>query len=1007
MTHHSHNWSALALFPASLLAGSPNSSPLTSEDDFNTLYSTAERTLKNNQPGEALKLFSDLEKKSANTQSKVRALFLIQKANCYYQQKDWKNTVIALREFLEKFPKGTEDLLGVNDNKVATCQFTLAETYRQLGQWDSAIEMLQRLSANLLLPAKDRSTACRLAASYIQEKVHHGSSDEKVGALQQATEYLRKAVSVGLNTPEGKLAGAALVEAYIAQRLLPAAQSLQAEMEAIQSTSPAEIIRLNQLRQTQGDAYFSEANQAHDATTKYSLLRTALQAYQSTLPKLSILSQFQSKSTELQSSIAELTRLSPQPSPPVADKIRTLQFDLQELTAAESAVQQSPDYDHGIYYRIGLCLHGLNMPLEAIVAFQEILNCHPLSTQAPSAAYFIILNLVETGKTREAQCACRSFIEHYPDAKEIPQVAILLGSLAQDRQDYRDTIAQYQWAKTKLKKLRPEVLEEIEYRCCFATFCLTEWTQANEALTTFIKKYPKSKALEQVIYLRALTQFYQGKNESALNSLGDYQTRFPNGAFVFDVQYRQALIEYGKIPGQFEGSRLICEKWLKDFAGQNKSDIKSKVADVYVLIGDCEAGLAGEVDLQLAHQPRSDATIADLEKQKSLHSQRSIDAYILAARNGRFNADALRYALSKLRPALKAQNNFTTLRDLYLELYRWDKQSPQASNYLFEAIIATEWINNHAPQTGAPEPALQLLVSAIHESLNDPKQGGTEKLLTLLANKVYLKNRNLPDGATRALGELETILKPQPTLARPIAQARLYFTQAQLCALRHESNQSNQYYKLIAQHFSPSDLSATLLALTGDNALASGDLTTAEKFFDFLIQNVRTSEYADYGFAGLATIRLQQKNYSAALSLSSEALKNNFVNNKECSLRLVHGQALTELRQFTEAKKEFECVAQTKAWRGESTARSLYWLGIIEERQNRAAEAIAYYRRCYQGWKRYPEWSAKAYWGTAQLLAKQLHQPQEATVLINEMLSHDFIKETPEAHDAQNLLSAL
>jgi len=1007
MPHHSHSWSALALFPASLLAGSPNSNPLTSEDDFNALYATAEKTLKNNQPIEALKLFSELEKKSAHTPPKVRALFLIQKANCYYQQKDWKNTVIALREFIEKFPKGTEDLLGLNDNKIATCQFTLAESYRQLGQWDSAIEMLQRLSANLLLPAKDRSIACRVAASYIQEKFQHGTSEEKVQGLQQATELLRKAMSVGLNTPEGKLAGTALVEAYIAQHLLPAAQSLQAEMEANQSTSPAEIIRLNQLRQTQGDAYFTEANQAHDSTTKSSLLRTALQSYQSTLPKLSILSQLQRKSSELQASVAELTRLSPQPSPAVADKIRNLQYDLQELTAAEGAVQQSPDYDQGIYYRIGLCLHELSMPLEAIVAFQEILNSHPLSAQAPSAAYFIILNLVETGKIREAQSACRSFIERYPDAKEISQVTILLGSLAQDRQDHRDTLAQYQWAKTKLKKLRPEVLEEIEYRCCFATFSLSEWTQANDALTTFIKKYPKSKALEQVIYLRALTQFYVGKNENAQNLFNDYRTRFPVGAFLFDVQYRQALVEYGKIPPQFEGARSICEKWLKDFAGRNIPDIKSKVADIYVLIGDCEAGLAGQVDLQLTPTPPPDALNTELEKQKSLHHQRAIDAYLLAARNGRLNTDALRYALSKLNPALKARNNFTALRDLYLELYRWDKQSPQASHYLFEAIIATEWINSHSPQTGAPEPALQLLVSAIHESLNDPKQDGTEKLLTLLANKVYLKNRSLPDGVRRALGELESILKPQLTPTRPVALARLYFTQAQLCELHHETNQVNQYYKLIAQHFSPSDLSATLLALTGDNALANGNFASAETFFNFLVQNRRTSEYADFGFAGLATIRLEQKNYSAALKLCSEALKNNFTNNKERNLRLVHGQALTELRQFTEAKKEFEYVAQTKAWRGESTARSLYWLGVIEERQGHAAEAVAYYRRCYQGWKRYPEWSAKAYWGTAQLLAKQLHQPHEATALINEMLSHDFIKDTPEAHDAQNLLSAL
>ncbi len=1007
MSNHSHSWSALALIPASLLAGTPNTNPSSAESDFNALYSSAEKALQNNKPAEALKIFSDLEKKSAQTPAKVRALFLLQKANCYYQQKDWKSAASTLKDFLEKFPKGTEDLLGANDNRITTCQFMLAEVYRQLSLWESALEALDHLAANLLLPPKDRSTACRLAASFLQEKTLHASTAEKSNAQRQAIELLKKAVSVGLNTPEGKLAGSALIEAYILQHQLPEAQALQAELESCQPTAPAEIIRINQLRQTQGDAAFAEARTTADATAKVALLQTALRAYQATLPKLSILTRIQKKSAELKISIAELTRLSAKPSPAISDKLIALQAELQECASAETTVHQSPNYDEGIYFRLGLCLHELQMPYEAITAFQEVLNTHPLSPHAPSAAFLIIENLVVLGKTRQAQAACRSFIEHYPSANEIPQVVIQLGTFALDQQDYCETLTQYQWVKTKIKKLPVTILEEIDYRCCFATFSLTDWKKADDELTNFVKKYPRSAALEQATYLQALCQFYQGLTEKAQQAFIAYQSRFPTGNFLYDVQYRLALIDYGKVPPQLENARLICQTWLRNYSNRNQLEIKSKKADVYALIGDCESGLAGEIDsrltrLQSGSSTASEITLSQLEKEKVEHVQRATEAYLNAVKNGQCNADALTYSLSKLNPALKSQRNYETLRDLYLELYRGNKKSPQSSSYLFEAITATE----HLP-TNSQEAAFPLLTQAIQENIDDPKQDGTESLLTFLANKVYLKYRNSTDGSAQAHSEIDASLKIASRKDRTVALARLYFIHAQLSALYQQPDQVNHYYKLIAEDFPPTELSATLLALTGENCLARGSIARAETFFDFLIQSHRTSEYADYGFAGLATLRLEKKNFAAALVLCAEALKYNFVKHKECSLRLTRGQALAELRQFTEAKKEFEYIAQTKAWRGEGTARSLYWLGLIEERQNHTAEAVAYYRRCYQGWKRHAEWSAKAYWGTARLLAQQLHQPAEASMVIQEMLSHDFIKKTPEAQSAQNLLSAL
>jgi tetratricopeptide (TPR) repeat protein len=53
---------------------------------------------------------------------------------------------------------------------------------------------------------------------------------------------------------------------------------------------------------------------------------------------------------------------------------------------------------------------------------------------------------------------------------------------------------------------------------------------------------------------------------------------------------------------------------------------------------------------------------------------------------------------------------------------------------------------------------------------------------------------------------------------------------------------------------------------------------------------------------------------------------------KELDLRFTRARALTELSRLEEAFQAFDEIIRTKEWRGEKTAASLYWLGLIHER---------------------------------------------------------------------------
>jgi tetratricopeptide (TPR) repeat protein len=312
--------------------------------------------------------------------------------------------------------------------------------------------------------------------------------------------------------------------------------------------------------------------------------------------------------------------------------------------------------------------------------------------------------------------------------------------------------------------------------------------------------------------------------------------------------------------------------------------------------------------------------------------------------------------------------------------------------------------------------------------------------------------------------------------------------------------------------------------VVGDHLLAKGETAKAAAYFEYIKEHNRSSEYADFGFAGQAEILLQQKKFKEALELCNEAVDNQITMSKEKEIKFARARALAELSRLDEAIKEFEEIMRTKEWRGEMTAAALFWLGQIHERNaNQMAQgkpslikkpkdevgptgvpaamagtsptsgaapltvkfmapgpaekpqgkvtyhwdfgdklptsseakpthtyatageftatltvkvdnteaskttltinalvnhepadatdgfkkSVAYYRRCYQTWKKYEAWSAKAYLGTARMLSDKLGQKPEAKLVLAEMLSKDRIKDTPEAAEAKSLNTRL
>ena len=1068
------------------------------EDPLSLLYKDAIKNLEEKKYREALALFEDLDAKAVDVEPKLKAVVSFQKSLCHFFIKDWPRAETELTAFLDKFPKGTEDFLSDTDNRRGTAELLLIEAYSKQGKWELALARLEKIRTNSLARPEERVSAFTLSAQIIVDRAKSSPEDVKKAAYAQALTLLKQATADGINTPERREAAYKLVDMYTKLGLTKEATQLKNEIDAKSNGSPVEVVRSNFQRLEIGDARFSAAETAADENFRADFYRQALTNYQGTLRRANLSSSFGRAIEAKQTEVDTLTKNFPKPSPEQAANLEKTKQEVAQFKKIQEEFNANKDYDAFISYRIGLCLLELKRPWEAHIAFLDIFENSPGFSRISGAYYYHILALRRIGRDNEAQAKCKEFISKFPKDEQVSAIALILGDISQEREEFPEAIAHYKWVQANVKTLTPEVIEEIDFRIAACLFSQVDWAPAQKAFEEFLKKHERSPVRQQVLYMNALCSFFQGKYKETKVDFDKYEQEYPKGQFIPDVRYRQAIVKFGTSPRDIPGTIKICEDWLKDYAKDNTDEVMSQVPEVYTLIGDANIALADEIDKKVKAADldvRLNAKTPDkvkfveiktkLEKEKEAVTNKAIDAYEAAAKNARTNPQALEFVLGELRKLLPGRGEHKRMRDLFREIFDWNHNDPKAMTYLYEVIRSTERMGdmpefaaesekvrkNFSAQLadarkavdtlerkpGITQPeidvakasvrklsaeleaelakveakrqtsiadqkkrALKILSDAVSESINDRTQEGTEKLIVFLAEKIARKVKRVKPGAKPEPGaytsedaekELVKLLRLEDHRNSLVAQARGFFALGQLAVFTREPEKTATNYAKIAANYKAEELNPTILGLVGDSLLAKGDGKKAADYFGYILEHSRSSEYADYGFAGLAEIAFANKKYAEALSLCNEAIDNNILMSKELDLRFTRARALAELAKYKEAKEEFEEIAKTKEWRGEKTAASLYWLGLMAERQATDEkgynEAIAYYRRCFMTWKKYEVWAAKSYFASAKLFATKLNQKDAAKVLLKEMLEKDRIKDTREAQEAKSFLLGL
>ena len=1068
------------------------------EDPLSLLYKDAIKNLEEKKYREALALFEDLDAKAVDVEPKLKAVVSFQKSLCHFFIKDWPRAETELTAFLDKFPKGTEDFLSDTDNRRGTAELLLIEAFSKQGKWELALARLEKIRTNTLARPEERVSAFTLSAQILVDRAKSSPDEVKRAAFAQAITLLKQATAGGISTPESREAAYKLVDMYTKLGLTKEATQLKNEIDAKSTGSPVEVVRSNFQRLEIGDARFSAAETAADENFRGDFYRQALTNYQGTLRRANLSSSFGRAIEAKQAEVDTMTKNFPKPNPEQAANLEKTKQEVVQFKKIQEEFNANKDYDAFISYRIGLCLLELNRPWEAHVAFLDIFENSPSFSRISGAYYYHILALRRIGRNNEAQAKCKEFIAKFPKDDQVSPIALILGDISQEREEFPEAIAHYKWVLGNVKTLTPEVIEEIDFRIAACLFSQVDWAPAQKAFEEFLKKHERSPVRQQVLYMNALCSFFQGKYKETKADFDKYEQEYPKGQFIPDVRYRQAIVKFGTSPRDIPGTIKLCEDWIKDYAKTNTDEVISQMPEVYTLIGDANIALADEIDKKVKAADldvRVNAKTPDkakfveirtkFEKEKEAVTNKAIDAYEAAAKSARTNPQALEFVLGELRKLLPGRGEHKRMRDLFKEIFDWNHNDPKAMTYLYEVIRSTERMGDMPEfaaesekirkkfsaqladarkavdtlerKQGVTQPeidvaktavrklsteleaelakveakrqtsiadqkkrALKILSDAVSESINDRTQEGTEKLIVFLAEKLARKVKRVKPGAKPEPGaytsadaekEMVKLLRLEEHRNSLVAQARGFFALGELAIFTREPEKTAANFAKIAANYKAEELNPTILGLVGDSLLSKGDNKKAADYFAYILEHSRSSEYADYGFAGLAEIAFANKKYAEALSLCNEAIDNNILMSKELDLRFTRARALAELAKYKEAKEEFEEIAKTKEWRGEKTAASLYWLGLMAERQATDEkgynEAIAYYRRCFMTWKKYEVWAAKSYFASAKLFATKLNQKDAAKVLLKEMLEKDRIKDTREAEEAKAFLLGL
>lgn len=777
------------------------------------------------------------------------------------------------------------------------------------------------------------------------------TASKESGNIDGAIEILNRLLAKGIHDPE-TANGAMLLAGIYAQKKdgEKAIEMLRKIRE--QAMMLDNVVKLNALAIELGDG-FLQGNQPDLALACYRLVQSKPEVIRLQQSRIAAMQK------QLDANLATM-RADPKKALDLAAENEQIRQGIAQIQKMVTDFQSQPDFEPTLWIRLARAFSDSGKKWEALTVYNELLRKYPQADRE-NTLYGLVIAAADAGFTAEkTRALCDAFLKEFPGSKNAPTIAYLSGATALQSND--PAAAEAFFGKRLDVDPHGQYAEEMRFLLGNARFVQGKFDAARKDYETYLKDFPQGTHAEECTYRIALAQLFAGQYEAAWKALDAYLAKYPQGNFAPDAKYRIAVCKYAA--SLYPDVVADCQKWEKEYPNDQM------LGEVLALEGDALAA-QGE-------------------------SAKAIDTYIRAEKIATTD-EVLNYALGEAQKLLQKAGDWDRMTAMFDEFVQTHPTHPTA-------VVAVYWISKAKVRQGKVDEAKKYIADTVRKYIDDPSRDAVEQLLGQLA-QLSLKKQPGVTTPVDPMVQLDELLGMSDAKT-PLAKARILYTKAELAKLKKQPDEESKDLQAIADQFSPDDLSAPILARVGDYLVAKGQLDKAEAFFTDLQEKYPQSDFLEYAYTGLGEVAYQRKQYDKALGDFTDAVDKAGASMKLKDATLGKAKSLLAMGRLAEAKKLFEQVASTREWRGESTAYSVYSLGQIEQKQNKFAEAHAYYQRVYVAYQKFLPWVAKSYIQAAECLQK-LGKTEDAVKTLQEMLRNQSLSTFPEYQEARTRLNAL
>ncbi|GHC12666.1 tetratricopeptide repeat protein [Cerasicoccus arenae] len=611
--------------------------------------------------------------------------------------------------------------------------------------------------------------------------------------------------------------------------------------------------------------------------------------------------------------------------------------DLMERVQAQLlSLHTSEDFTPSFQMRLGQAFLLANRPHEAYIVFRMLAADESLNgTLRGSAHYRWILAANSLDDWDESLRIARLFLERYPDHPEAPGTMYLIANAYQEKKEFRQAVT----ILTELLDQFPEHQLATRWRFIrgYNSVLAQDYPSARIDFQTCLQANPDPILAAQIRLWDAMSHFFERNYPEALRRFdASIEATHKDNPLYPEMVYRRAQTLYS---ARDYAAALVA---TDDFLQRHSDHLRAPEARV--LRGDV---LMGEGRLLEASNQFARVT----------PKAGPLFAYAVFQRG-------------KIQKAMEAY-------DLMIEHFTGYVRREDVPDKV-RIAEALYWIGWAYQQQEEPARAFPLFIEALAVHGNDVKAGETIAILQALhklhgqyrSGELSLSSVVLDPFGLLTTPDFEEWLEGQYAQAYEAEQwtwlSRINLYRAMLYRQRKDDIREGDALLEIVNRVPLERLDPEGLATAG-NLLVDLEISSADEYFDYLIEEYPRSMQLGAAYYGRARLALIKDKPAEAEAWLNRFEAETSYHPAGPQVKLLRGQLLVQLGQPEQAVAVLQQLLRLKSARGRPHAQALLGIAQAYELAGQPDKAIAHYQRIYTLYRAYPDEVVQAYIASAPL----------------------------------------